>query len=345
MAHLDRASAPHREGTTWGAVLEIFNCRHSSDDAWAQNVADASARVLRAHGAGLLIVERTSTSESVRRVATATSSTGHRDKNADGCPSTEGLVVRPEADVILFLYVSVAPGSALGRYDRMLLGRLCMYLETSWRGRKRSHEVEATVDARGGVSFRPGRSRDIWHSLLRGQCSLLQQGGRSDRRYDLLENAPHSVDARALTEDEIAVLSDAASGRSVKLIAYSRGLVPPTVSLRLGSAASKIGVASGADLVRLAAVLGSVPQQIANAASLTNAETDILELLQRGLSNEEIATARARSVRTIANQVASLLRKTGSPSRRALLACAALGSSSTPPEGTRAGARVPSGGR
>ncbi|MBX3187316.1 MAG: helix-turn-helix transcriptional regulator [Labilithrix sp.] len=55
-------------------------------------------------------------------------------------------------------------------------------------------------------------------------------------------------------------------------------------------------------------------------AGLTEAERAILDLLQQGLSNAEIARPPFRSVRTIANQVASLLRKTDSSSRRALIA-------------------------
>ena len=53
--------------------------------------------------------------------------------------------------------------------------------------------------------------------------------------------------------------------------------------------------------------------------ALTVAERDILALLQRGLSNAQSARLRSRSIRTIANRVASLLRKTGSTSRRALV--------------------------
>ena len=47
--------------------------------------------------------------------------------------------------------------------------------------------------------------------------------------------------------------------------------------------------------------------------------TVLAPTLQHGLSNEQIAAIRSRSVRTIANQVASLLRKTKSGSRRDLL--------------------------
>ena len=48
---------------------------------------------------------------------------------------------------------------------------------------------------------------------------------------------------------------------------------------------------------------------------LTSAEREVLERVVRGESNQAIATARNTSVRTVANQVASLLRKTGAASR------------------------------
>jgi DNA-binding NarL/FixJ family response regulator len=48
---------------------------------------------------------------------------------------------------------------------------------------------------------------------------------------------------------------------------------------------------------------------------LTSAERDVLARVVRGESNQTIACARKTSVRTIANQVASLLRKTGAGSR------------------------------
>jgi DNA-binding NarL/FixJ family response regulator len=48
---------------------------------------------------------------------------------------------------------------------------------------------------------------------------------------------------------------------------------------------------------------------------LTSAERDVLARVVRGESNRAIAVARKTSERTIANQVASLLRKTGATSR------------------------------
>jgi DNA-binding CsgD family transcriptional regulator len=55
-------------------------------------------------------------------------------------------------------------------------------------------------------------------------------------------------------------------------------------------------------------------------ADLTPAEADVLALVVQGASNAQIARARGVSVRTIANQVASLLRKVGAGSRYELVA-------------------------
>jgi DNA-binding NarL/FixJ family response regulator len=52
--------------------------------------------------------------------------------------------------------------------------------------------------------------------------------------------------------------------------------------------------------------------------ALTPSEAQVLEHLARGMSNAAIARARHTSVRTVANQVASLFRKTGARSRAEL---------------------------
>ncbi|MCK6537876.1 MAG: helix-turn-helix transcriptional regulator [Polyangiaceae bacterium] len=60
---------------------------------------------------------------------------------------------------------------------------------------------------------------------------------------------------------------------------------------------------------------GTAPDSV-----LTASEREVLDLIQTGLSNAEIARMRSRSVRTVANQVAALLEKTGCISRRGLTA-------------------------
>ncbi len=54
--------------------------------------------------------------------------------------------------------------------------------------------------------------------------------------------------------------------------------------------------------------------------SLTAAEREVAEAALRGRSNAQIAAARGTSVRTVANQFACVLRKTGAGSRRELSA-------------------------
>lgn len=53
---------------------------------------------------------------------------------------------------------------------------------------------------------------------------------------------------------------------------------------------------------------------------LTDAETSVAMLIVAGLSNAEIADARGCAIRTVANQVASLLVKAGAASRYELIA-------------------------
>lgn len=59
---------------------------------------------------------------------------------------------------------------------------------------------------------------------------------------------------------------------------------------------------------------------LAVPAELTAAEVEVAALIPEGWSNQEIAARRGTSVRTVANQVASVYRKLGVGSRGALCA-------------------------
>ena len=61
-------------------------------------------------------------------------------------------------------------------------------------------------------------------------------------------------------------------------------------------------------------------QAIADRKLLTSAETDVLFRVLEGRSNSDIATERATSARTVANQIAKIFRKLGVRSRRELAA-------------------------
>jgi DNA-binding CsgD family transcriptional regulator len=161
---------------------------------------------------------------------------------------------------------------------------------------------------------------DLWTALVGGRYSLVGRDEGTSRRYLVLENSPHSKAMRALTAREIDVLSMSARGLSTKLVAYGLGLSPGTVSTALARAAAKLGLSTRLELLRLAATITHDPRSNALPATLTAAESEVLALLREGMSNEQIARTRSRSVRTVVNQVASLLRKTKSESRRALVA-------------------------
>jgi DNA-binding CsgD family transcriptional regulator len=62
-------------------------------------------------------------------------------------------------------------------------------------------------------------------------------------------------------------------------------------------------------------VVLSAPIATASTISLTKAERAVLALAVDGLTNAQIAKRRKTSVRTVANQMAGILRKTGVGSR------------------------------
>jgi DNA-binding CsgD family transcriptional regulator len=66
------------------------------------------------------------------------------------------------------------------------------------------------------------------------------------------------------------------------------------------------------------AVLVLSPQEEVALPGLSDAERKVAELAVAGYSNREIASIRATSVRTIANQLARIFAKTGTSSRREL---------------------------
>ena len=162
---------------------------------------------------------------------------------------------------------------------------------------------------------------DDWRALVEGRYSVVPRDDSDGKRHYLLVRNQAITEPHArFTAREIEVLRVAARGFTGKGIAYALGLSEASVSTALGSAAAKVGLRSRLALVDVAsAMFGARPSSVHNA-SLTAAERDVLELLRRGMTNAEIARLRERSARTVANQVASILRKSGVPSRRGLAA-------------------------
>ena len=132
-------------------------------------------------------------------------------------------------------------------------------------------------------------------------------------------------DWSALTAGERRVLLHAMNGCPNKTIAMALALSGSTIAERLSAAARKFGVHSRVELIRTcragAPRAGPPPSLSATGvARLTQAEHDIVQQLLAGSSNAQIATSRRRSVRTVANQIASIYRKLGVASRSDLAA-------------------------
>jgi DNA-binding CsgD family transcriptional regulator len=224
-------------------------------------------------------------------------------------------------------------------HDRRVLTRIALHLDAAYRLRTVPQTAVAEISSRGVIDrlerapdaerleahvknmrhARKTRDPEMWAALVEGRVSVVARGGG----FLVLENPPSQHSLRALTPGEASVISLAARGLPTKLVAYGLGISPSVVSQRLAQAAAKVGLFSRPELLRVATLLTREPRSSLDEEVLSDAEREIYELLRRGLSNRAIASLRSRSMRTIANQVASILRKTRHRSRRELLTNAA----------------------
>jgi DNA-binding NarL/FixJ family response regulator len=233
--------------------------------------------------------------------------------------------------------------------DRRLLLQLALHLEAGLRLRlKKAAEVGVlrpdgrVLHAEGGLRdvaasraaltghvtrierTRTRRQRtastaaDAWSALVSGQWGIVERTDADGKRHYVVIETHCAPRLKALTPLETQVTELSARGLTGKAVAYALGLTTPAVSRTLFSATAKLGLGSRTELVGLAGRLLGTPRAAAQESSLTAAERDVLSLVRMGYTNAAIATARKRSERTVANQVASLLKKLDAPSRRAL---------------------------
>jgi DNA-binding CsgD family transcriptional regulator len=184
-----------------------------------------------------------------------------------------------------------------------------------------------------------GRALTLWHALVAGQWSLVDHFDSDGRRFLVaLANSPDNPDPRALRPREGAALRLAMEGASAKDIALALDISPSNARGLLSTAMRALGLESRADLFRFRAdnarVLSEVDAEpalvalslphamvdVPRAADLTASERELVSHLVAGDSNVEIARARGRSERTVANQVASILRKLDVHSRADVVA-------------------------
>lgn len=254
-----------------------------------------------------------------------------------------GVVAHPAPGLIVTLYAVHHDDIHASRLERTVLSRVAVHMEAAFRLRRFPSSLICELDGAGRLVSEPPAGRletllqsahalehahaascgnadalALWPALLAGRLTVVRRGTGASTRYLFLENPPAARATRSLSAAEVQTLTLAARGLTNKLVAYGLGISPVAASRRLETIALKVGVMSRSDLVRVASILTRDPRSQAPDAVLTASEREVLELIQSGLTNAEIARMRSRSVRTVANQVASLLEKTGCISRRGL---------------------------
>jgi DNA-binding CsgD family transcriptional regulator len=149
--------------------------------------------------------------------------TGDIAEGADAVLSSSGSLVHCEK-------------SAQSGDDRDALRRAAKAIDRA-RSKARANEDEAL---------------DLWQGLVAGRWSLIEQFDSDGRRFMVARrNDPQVTDPRALNLRERQVLAYVAMGYPSKLIAYSLGVSPPSVSTARRTAMRKLGLRTTADVVRL----------------------------------------------------------------------------------------------
>jgi DNA-binding CsgD family transcriptional regulator len=112
--------------------------------------------------------------------------------------------------------------------------------------------AKAIDRARSKARSNEDEALDLWQGLVAGRWSLVDRFDTDGRRYLIAhKNDPDVTDPRALTLRERQVLAYAAMGHPLKLIAYSLGIVPSSVSVNRQRAMRKLGLRTQADIVSL----------------------------------------------------------------------------------------------
>jgi DNA-binding CsgD family transcriptional regulator len=199
-------------------------------------------------------------------------------------------------------------------------------LKSAGRRRRLMQLIEARRHADKIAGDDPMEAMKLWQGLVDGRWSVLDVVDTDGRAYTVLRENALDVRSRiALSERERQVAFLVGRGHHVKLVAYELGVSPSTVRSQLRSALRKLNVEDRQRLCRLVAridepdsatplddlgilALADAPLEI--PGSLTGAEREVATLVYEGLTNKEIGARRGTAGRTVANQLASIYRKT-----------------------------------
>ncbi|NUO49330.1 MAG: helix-turn-helix transcriptional regulator [Polyangiaceae bacterium] len=206
--------------------------------------------------------------------------------------------------------------------------------------RERLAEGAKAIDkATGGLRRRdPEAALELWRGLVSGRWSLIDRADAGDATVLIAhQNDPATPDPRGLSPRERAIADLVITGASNKHIAYTLGLGHATVAAHLQRALRKLGLHNRLELIRLGALadasvreadVGDAAIRVAvldqsrrseSVLPLTEAESEVAQLVRDGLSNVEIGRHRGTAERTVANQLASIFDKLGVGSRSELV--------------------------
>lgn len=234
--------------------------------------------------------------------------------SADGVKYAAVVVSQPLAGQAVVLVLKLERRHAFSPHEQQLFSQLKLSLDAGADAlRNRGVMGRWTADATpldGTLA-----NNALWSGVTSGRYRLQPIGTGPLRHVRVLENPAHQRASRRLSERETAVLELSARGITGKQQSWELGVSASMVSRLLMTATTRLGFVHPSDAIRF---LGGLLHRPSLAAELTASEQDIFQLVREGLTNQEIADRRSRSVRTVANQVASVLRKTGAASRRAL---------------------------
>ena len=220
--------------------------------------------------------------------------------------------------------------------------------------RERLRHAVRQIDRARRPSIGEEESFDLWQGLVEGRWSIVDHfAGGSRRYYVIIRNPPEARSIRGLTRPERTAIGYVIAGTSNKVAAYALGLTESAYSRTAHRAMRKLGVRTRAALIELAGRFGSgSPRASADVdvhalalsglelpvlslpeipcpATFTTAERAVARLVASGKSNAEIASERATSERTVANQLASMYRKCGVSTREELVVALLKGSAAS----------------
>lgn len=194
-------------------------------------------------------------------------------------------------------------------------------------------------DARASQRIAPGAAR-FFDAVCTGRLRVSGRFVVDAERFLVCEEV-HDPAPLALLDRRILEL--VAVGAANKLIAFEIGLSTSRVGVRVGELSRRLDASGRVDLILRARHLrdlddqplaeaphvdvggrrffvGVSPRLAPELLPLTPSQREVASLILAGCSNKEIAQWRRTSERTVANQIAALLREVGVASRYELVA-------------------------